>query len=103
MVRTRFILEVRYGHFSECLKAAGQLNEIARERGWAEATFWVPTVGAANELIVENDYPDLATYEREVNAQFSDAEWMKAFRSTVDAVVQGTLRSELLQTAPQLA
>ena len=103
MVRARFTIQVRYGHFAEYLKAMEQLNAIARGRGWAEATFWVATVGAANELIAEVDYPDLATFEREGEAQSSDAEWMKVIRSTVDIAVQGTGRSELLQTAPQLA
>ena len=94
---------MRYGRFAEYLKASEQLNEIARRRGWAEATFWVATAGAANELIAEVDYPDLATFEREGDAQSSDAEYMKVIRGTVDFVVQGTGRSELLQTAPQLA
>ena len=103
MVRARFIVQVRYGHFAEYLKALEQLNEMAREHRWAEATFWTPTAGTANELVAEVDYPDLATFEREGDAQASDAEWMKVIRSTVDMVVQGTGRSELLQTAPQLA
>ena len=99
MVRSRFIGQVRYGHFA----ALEQLNEIARERGWAPATFWVATAGTVNELIAEVDYPDLATFEREGEAQAADAEWMKVIRGTVDMVVQGTGRSELFQTAPQLA
>jgi hypothetical protein len=33
MVRARFIVEVRYGHFAEYLKALEQLNELARARG----------------------------------------------------------------------
>jgi NIPSNAP len=103
MVRARFIVQVRYGHFAEYLKAVERLNEIARQRGWAEANFWVYTAGTANELIAEVDYPDLATFDREGEAQASDAEWMNVIRSTVDFVVQGTGRSELLQTAPQLA
>ena len=103
MVRARFMVQVRYGHFNEYLKAVEQLNEIARERGWAEGTFWIPTAGTANELVAEVDYPDLATFERESGAQASDAEWMKVIRSTVDMAVQGTARTELFQTAPQLA
>jgi NIPSNAP len=103
MVRARFIVQVRYGQFAEYLKASEQLNEIARGRGWAEATFWVSAVGTANELIAEVDYPDFATFEREGKAQGADAEWMKVIRSTVDLVVQGTGRSELFLTAPQLA
>jgi hypothetical protein len=103
MVRARFIVQVRYGHFAEYLKALEQLNEIARARGWAEAAFWVATAGTANELIAEVDYPDLATFDREGQGQSSDSEWMKVIRGTADMVVQGTGRSELLQTAPQLA
>jgi NIPSNAP len=103
MVRARFITEVRYGHFADYLKALEQLNGIARQRGWAEATFWVSVAGTANELIADIDFPDLATYEQEAAAQSADAEWMKVIRSTVDFVVQGTGRNELIVTAPQLA
>jgi hypothetical protein len=103
MVRARYIIQVRYGHFAEYLKALEQLNAIARARGWAEATFLVATAGTANEIIAEIDYPDLATFDREGQEQSSDGEWMNVIRSTVDFVVQGTGRTELLQTAPQLA
>jgi hypothetical protein len=103
MVRARFIVEVRYGHFAEYLKSLQRLNAIARDRGWTEATFWVATAGTANELIAEVEFPDLATFDSEGNAQSSDAEWMGVIRSTADLVVQGTGRSELLQTAPELA
>src|SRR5262245_27963560 len=103
MVRARFTIQVRYGHFAEYLKASEQLNEIARERGWAEATFWVSLAGTANGLVAEVEYPDLATFEREGDAQGADADWMKVVRSTVDMVVQGTGRGEVLLTAPQLA
>jgi hypothetical protein len=103
MVRARFIVQVRYGHFAAYLKVVEQLNEVARARGWSEATFWVHAVGTANELIAEVEYPDLASFEREGAASASDAEWMQLIRSSADMVVQGSGRSELLQTAPQLA
>jgi NIPSNAP len=103
MYRSRFSVEVRYGHFAEYLKIAEQLNEIARARGWAEFTFWTPTVGKGNEFIAEAEYPDLATYQKENDAFLSDAEAMQVFRRTAEHVVQGSGQSELLQTAPQLA
>jgi hypothetical protein len=103
MYRARFSVEVRYGHFAEYLKSAEQLNEIARARGWVESTFWTPAVGTANEFIAETDYPDLATFEKEGDAFQSDAEAMQLVRNSAEHVVQGTGRSELLQTAPQLA
>jgi hypothetical protein len=103
MYRFRFLVQVRYGHFKEHLEAWEQLNEISRSRGWAEATFWVPSPGTANEFIGEIDYPDLATYQREGEAFFSDTEAMKLFRSAMDLVIEGTGRTELLATAPTLA
>ena len=86
-------------HFAEYLRAVEQLSEIARQRGWAEPTFWVHTAGIANELIAEFDYLDLATFDREGQVQSSDAEWMNVIRSSADFVVQGSGRSEVLQTA----
>ena len=103
MIRARFIAQAHYGHFAAYLRALEQLNKISREHGWSEATFWVATAGTANEIFAEVDYPDLATFEREGEAQAADAEWMTVIRSTVDMVVQGSARSELFQTAPQLA
>lgn len=103
MFRYRITVQVRYGHFKEYLEACQQLNQIARARGWVEATFWTPTVGTSNEFIIELDYPDLATFQREGDAFSSDPEAMKLNRSTIDFVVEGTGRSELLQTAPELA
>ena len=103
MYRFRITVEVRYGHFAEYLKVAEQLNEIARARGWAEFTYWVPTVGRANECIGEAEYPDLATFQKESDAFSSDAEAMQVFRSNAEHVVQGSGHTELLETAPQLA
>jgi hypothetical protein len=103
MYRARFTVQVKYGHFAEYLKIAEQLNEIAKARGWTQSTFWTAAFGKANEFIVETEYPDMATLQREGDAFQSDAEVMKLFRSTVEHVVEGSGRGELLQTAPQLA
>jgi hypothetical protein len=100
--RFRFTVQVRYGHFKEHLEGWQQLNEIARSRGWVESTFWAPTVGTANEFVVEMDYPDLATFQREGDAFSSDVEAMTLFRSMSEFVVDGSGRTELLETAPQL-
>jgi hypothetical protein len=44
------------GHFNDYLTQQQQLNELAKDRGWPEATFWVRTAGTANEFIGEIDY-----------------------------------------------
>ena len=103
MYRHRFYVQVRYGHFKEMLEAWERLNELARSRGWQESTFWTPAVGTANEFVIETDYPDLATFQKQGEAFSSDAEFMSVFRGTADYVVEGSGRDELYQTAPELA
>jgi NIPSNAP len=103
MYRYRIHVQVRYGRFKEHLEVCERLNELARSRGWTESTFWVPTVGTGNEVIIETDYPDLATFQREGDAFSSDPEAMKLLRSTSELIVEGSARSELLETAPALA
>ena len=103
MYRHRIQAEVLYGHFMDVVKIFEELNEIARARGWREATLWAPTVGRTNEIIVESEYPDLATFETESRSFLSDPEAMKLFRSASEFIVQGSSRDELLEPAPHLA
>ena len=103
MYRHRFYAQIVYGHFKENLEVWERLNELARSRGWAESTFWAPTVGTGNQFIVETDYPDLTTFQRQSEAFFADSEAMTLFRSTSEHVVEGSAHDEILQTAPQLA
>src|SRR5712691_650029 len=62
--RQRIYHLIPYGHFEEVLQLCERLNAIARARGGTGGTLWIPTVGAQNELIVEFEFPDLATFER---------------------------------------
>ena len=103
MYRHRLRQQILYGHFRAFIEIAEALNGVARERGWTESTFWTPTVGAANEVIVETEYPDLATFQRENEAFYSDAEVMKQVRRLSEHVVQGSVHDELLEQAPHIA
>ena len=103
MYRHRLRQEILYGHFREFIEIAEELIELARARGWAESTLWAPTVGGANEVVLETDYPDLATFQRENEAFYSDADVMKRVRALSEHVVQGSAQSELLEHAPHIA
>ena len=103
MYRHRVYVQDRYGHFKEYLALAEQLNELARSRGWAESTFWTATVGTANELVIETDYPDLSVFQHQGDAFQADAEAMKLIRSGIEHVVEGSVHDELFETAPHLA
>jgi hypothetical protein len=91
---------VRYGKFREYHSAMQHLNEICRERGWVQGRLLVPMAGVDNEYIMQHDYDSLANYEREGEAFYSDPEAMKVFRDAAAFVIEGTSRSEILQSAP---
>jgi hypothetical protein len=103
MFRFRFRVQVRYGHFKEYFAQQQRLNEINKDRGWPQATFWVPTIGTSNELIGEIDYPDLATFQRVGEAFGSDAEAMGLMRSGIEHIVEGSGQTELFETPIELA
>jgi hypothetical protein len=103
MYRHRLRQQVLYGHFREYIEILEALNDLARERGWTESTLWTPTVGASNEVIVETEFPDLATFQRENEAFYSDAEVMKHVRRLGEHVVQGSVYDELIEQAPHIA
>jgi hypothetical protein len=103
MYRVQQRQEVVYGKYKEILELIDEINGLLRSRGMAEFRPWSPTFGKFNELILESEYPDLATYERESEAFSSDPEIMKMWRSGAPYVVQGSATTELLEPAPQLA
>ena len=97
MYRHRTYQQVIYGHFNDFLKATGELNAIARKRGWPESSIWTHVVGTGNEVILEEEYADLASFAKVADGFQSDAEAMKVVRSTSNMIVQGSARNELLE------
>ena len=100
MYRFRTIGQVKYGHIKDYLELSKKMNELFRERGWTEFTTLWPVAGVANEVIGEADYPDLATFQKESEAFQTDADAMNLNRSFGEHIVQGSARSELLETLP---
>ena len=98
MYQARLIVQVKGGRFKEHLEIQQKMNDLARSRGWTEATFVVPAVGIGNQFIAVTEYPDLASFEGEGDAFFSDPEAMALVKDAVDCIVDGSARSELLQT-----
>ncbi len=97
MYRYRFHAQVTYGHFNEYIKLWQDLNVIARKRGWREASVWAPTVGSANEVIVEMEFSDLASFQKQNEAFQADAEAMKVYRGGAGITVQGSALDELIE------
>lgn len=97
MYRYREIQQVVYGHYNDFVRAWQDLTAICKEKGWPEPVVWTPTVGVGNEVIVETDYRDLASFQTAYEEFQSDAEAMKVYRGLAGIIVQGSSRSELIE------
>jgi hypothetical protein len=103
MYRQRIRQQILYGQFREYIEIAEEVIQLRRKLGLAPSILWVPTVGTSNEVIWETDYPDLATFQRENEVFYSDADVMKQWRRLWQHVVQGSIQDELLEEAPHIA
>jgi len=102
MIRWRNISTIEYGHFGEALQACHEIDDVCRTRGWQQARYFVPSAGNSNELVIEVEYPDFATYQRETDQASQDAEFMKLVRSLAQITYPQSSRSELLEEAPSV-
>ncbi len=101
--RQRIYHLIPYGHYDDVLSLCEQLNEIITAKGGIAATFWIPTVGQQNELIVEFEFDDLGGFGQGRAASNADPQWTAIVRKIGEAVVPGSVRTELWETAPHLA
>jgi hypothetical protein len=101
--RVRSEMLVRYGHFNDVLENHRQLNEISRQNGWTESRFWCGLSGQDNIFVVETDYANMAAYQKDLDADYSDPAYMKVFRANIDYIVEGTVRTEMFLEADTIA
>jgi hypothetical protein len=103
MYRQRIRQQILYGQFREYMQIAEEVVALRQKLGLAVPTLWAPAFGTANEVVWEIDYSDLATFQRENEAFYSDAEVMKHWRQLWQLAAQGSIQDELLQEAPRIA
>jgi hypothetical protein len=103
MYRQRIRQQILYGQFREYIEIAEEVIQLRRKLGLATPILWVPTFGTSNEVVWETDYPDLATFQRENEAFYSDADAMEQWRRLWQYAVQGSVQDELLEEAPHIA
>jgi hypothetical protein len=103
MYRQRIRQQILYGQFREYTEIAEKVIGLRQKLGLAPATLWAPTVGTSNEVVWEIDYPDLATFQRENESFYSNAEAMEQWRLLWQLAVQGSTQDELLEKAPLIA
>ncbi len=104
MYRVRYHQKLRSAEkWNDYLRLSEELNELARSRGWREASIWTQAVGRFNEVVAEIEYPDLATFERESRALFADEDAADLLLRFGELVDQGWGYSELWEQASPIA
>ena len=103
MYRFRAYQQVLYGRYNEFVDVFQELNAIEKSRGRTPMTLWNMTFGEGNLVVLETDYPDLASVQKDNDAFYQDAEAMRVFRSMAPLIVQGSARSELWESATSIA
>ena len=82
---------------------AEELIALRRKLGLAGPALWAPAFGTANEVIWEIDFPDLATFERENEAFYSDADEsfeFERYRADVSREVEAWFQAEARRRLP---
>jgi hypothetical protein len=85
--------------YGALMTVVDEYNKLAVEKGWAQATGWVPTVGEM-EVVWEAEYTDLASIERENRETYADPDAMAVMMKIQSVEVHRPMRSELLEPAP---
>jgi hypothetical protein len=88
--------------WSQLMMVGDEYNKLAVEKGWAQVTYWMPTVGE-QELVAESEYSDLADLQRETREMFTEPAAMAVWQK-IGAVDQTRPSySELLEPSPSAA
>lgn len=101
-IRVRSTCEVRYGKAREFMQAMAKLDDLCTKKGLTGATGWGALAGPNNTFVYELEYPDFATFEKEQDLFYGDADIMSALRASGEHVIQGTASSEVLQSLPEM-
>ena len=85
--------------YGEAMQVAEDWNKLCAEKGWVEATYWMPETGEF-EVIVEYDYPDLTTYQHQMEEAYTEPRAMAIMQKLMSLDSTRPHYGELLNTAP---
>ncbi len=66
---------IETGQWADFLEAASRWREFRRARGWALLRVYGSLAGQMNTALLVFEYPDVATFEREDEAESADREY----------------------------
>ena len=99
MFRYRWSCQVIYGNWADFFELQQGKADLAAERGWTPARFWVSLAGNLNDFFLERDYETLEQLSSELLIREDDHDFMKLMRASHKLAIQGSIHVELFQTA----
>ena len=104
MVRHRLHLVAALGKYREAIEWVGEMNAAVRKLGLPEATAWSPIQGDFNTIILETEYPDLATFDSMTTKFQEDPHAMTVFRKGNEwGSTSHWPKDEVIVSAPTIA
>lgn len=104
MVRHRMHVVAGLGKYRAALAWVAEMNAASRKLGLPEATAWSPLSGEFNYVILETEYPDLATFDSMTDKFQNDPEAMAVFRRGIEWGSESHWpKDEVLVSAPTIA
>jgi len=103
MYRLSAVCVVQYGKFREYSGLVKRLSDVCEAKGWAKPRFLTRTVGTNNEVVLEFEYPDLASLQAESHAQNTDPEFMGPFRESEQYIYPQSARTEIYEDVFDIA
>ena len=85
--------------WNEMATLHAEFNKLLESKGMTMATLWTQSWGPFNELVIETDYPDLATYEKERSMFMEDPDFGPLLERMTKASVPNWGHSEMWETA----
>jgi hypothetical protein len=103
MFRERLFFKVEgMKGWNEMTDLHGEMNALIDRKGMTRSTLWTQSWGPFNELVIETDYPDLATYEKERSMMFADPDFRPLLDRAQAARLPNWGHSEMWESATQV-
>ena len=100
MFRERVFFKVEdVNGWNEMSALCDEINAHLEKKGMITSTLWTQSWGPFNEVVIETDYPDLATYEKERSMMMSDADLVPLFERVEKIRVPNWGHNEMWENA----
>ncbi len=91
MILVRDVFRLKFGKARDALAVWKDMGQVAARMGWERDSLRVCTdlVGPYYTLVIERTFPDLGSWEREMQKGMSDPQWREVYQKFTPLVEGG--------------